>query len=735
MGYTLIITEKPKSAQKIAEALADAKAKKEASDSVPYYRVTHEGKELIVASAVGHLYSLTQKKGLKWSYPVFDVEWKPIADINKEAKYTKKYVKAITTLAKKASAFVVATDYDIEGEVIGLNCVRFACKQKDAKRMKFSTLTKPDLVKAFTKLSPTLDWGQANAGETRHILDWYYGINLSRALTDAIKAQGTFKIMSAGRVQGPALKLIVTKEKDIKAFVSKPFWQITLHSSKQEKPIVALHAENQFWEKTSAEKVYGRVRDQKKATVAKIKREQFRQSPPTPFDLTSLQVETYKVHKISPKETLAIAQELYIGGFISYPRTSSQKLPKEIGYDKILKDLALQQEYKDAAKFLLGKKTITPNEGKKEDPAHPAIYPTGIPPAGINEHEAKVYDLIVRRFLATFGDPAVREVADVIIMCNNEEFNANGIITKEKGWHTLYGKYAIFKEEDLPPLAEGEIIPVTTVEMTEKETQPPRRYTESSIIKELEKHNLGTKATRAQIIDTLYQRGYCAGKPAIEATEFGIKTCETLEKYCPAIVDEELTRHFEIEMENVRQFKASEDEVLAKARELLTKVINEFVPKKKEVGAGLLEAFKETREQAAHLGECPVCKNGALQLRRGKYGAFVACSGYPACTTTFSLPASGLIQPAKRLCDDCGYPVVRIIRKGKRPQEVCINQTCKSKTQESEQVASAVASGELEKKCPKCSKSLVLRKSIYGQFWGCSGYPACRHTERVTQKE
>ncbi len=716
MGYTLVITEKPKAAQKIAESLADTKLKKESLNSVPYYRISHKKKELVVACAVGHLYTLMQKKGQKWTYPVFDVEWKPISEATK-ADYTKKYIKTLTSLAAKATGFIVATDYDIEGEVIGLNCIRFACKQKDAGRMKFSTLTKPDLVKAFAAISPSLDWGQANAGETRHILDWFYGINLSRALTDALKSTGIFKIMSAGRVQGPALKLIVTKEKEIKAFVPKPFWQLELHCSKQNQPFTAMHVTDPFWDKQEAERVHKNVRGQKKATISTIKKTQFNQSPPTPFDLTSLQIEAYRVHGISPKDTLAIAQELYVNGYISYPRTSSQKLPKEIEFEKIVKDIALQQPYREIAKMLLGKELV-PHEGKKEDPAHPAIYPTGMVPKGLEEREMKIYDVIVRRFLATFGDPAVREVVDVLITCNGEEFTAKGITTKVKGWHALYGPYATFKEEELPPLTEGEEIDVNKIVLAEKETQPPKRYTESSIIKELEKRNLGTKATRAQIIETLYQRGYVEGKPSIQATNFGIKTCETLEKYCPYIVDEELTRHFEVEMENVRLHKRTEEEVLTKARDLLTKVLTEFKNKKNDVGTALLEAFKETREQATTLGDCPVCRKGQLQIRKGKFGVFVACSSYPDCKTTVSLP-SALVQPAKRQCSQCPYPIVRIIRKGKQPQELCINLQCPSKQTEK----------SVEKKCPKCGKPLVVRKSIYGEFIGCSGYPACRHTE------
>jgi len=188
MGYILIITEKPNASKRIAEAIADKKPKKVSEKGVNYYELTANGKKIVVACAVGHLYSLTEKeKSRGFAYPVFDIHWVPTAEVSKSAAFSKKYLTVLKKLAKGADEFIVATDFDIEGEVIGWNCLRFACKQKDAKRMKFSTLTKTDLKESFDHLQPHLAWGMANAGETRHKLDWYYGINLSRALTTAIK--------------------------------------------------------------------------------------------------------------------------------------------------------------------------------------------------------------------------------------------------------------------------------------------------------------------------------------------------------------------------------------------------------------------------------------------------------------------------------------------------------------------------------------------------------------------
>jgi len=200
----LIICEKPSAAAKVASALADGKLEKKNYKKIPYYELTHGKNKIFIGCAVGHLYGLGQKGKQGWTYPVFEIEWQPTYQMSKDAGYVKGYIDTLQMLSKKADVFTAACDYDIEGEVIGLNALRFACGVKDGHRMKFSTLTKPDLIEAYANKSAKLDWGQAKAGETRHMLDWFYGINLSRALTSSIKAAGAFKVMSIGRVQGPA---------------------------------------------------------------------------------------------------------------------------------------------------------------------------------------------------------------------------------------------------------------------------------------------------------------------------------------------------------------------------------------------------------------------------------------------------------------------------------------------------------------------------------------------------
>ncbi|MBI4146089.1 DNA topoisomerase I [Candidatus Woesearchaeota archaeon] len=723
--YELIITEKPNASKKVAEALADGKLVKKALDGIPYFIVEHQGKEIVVGCAVGHLYGLAEKEKTKgFSYPVFDIEWVPNYEVSKDAAFTKKYLDALKKLSKDADKVTVATDYDVEGEVIGLNVIRYACKRKDARRMKFSTLTREDLREAYEKASPKLDWGQAEAGETRHFLDFYYGINLSRALTKAIKQAGMFKILSTGRVQGPALKIVADREREIKAFKPVPFWQLELDGKVKSGSLTAWHEQDKFWEKAKVDVVFEKVKDERKGVVKEVKQEQFRQLPPFPFDLTSLQTEAYRLFGINPKQTLELAQELYVNGWISYPRTSSQQLPPNIGFAKILKQLGKQKEYAELTKMLLEKSKLEPHNGKKTDPAHPAIYPTGVEPK-VDEKLGKIYDLIVKRFFATFGEPAVRETVTAKVDVKSEIFVAKGTRTIAANWHVFYAPYVRLEEEELPQMRNGEDVQVKKIVLHADETKPPKRYTPASLIKELEKRNLGTKATRAEIVETLKRRNYVTGE-AIQVTDLGMETIAILEKYSPEILDEELTRHFELDMESIREGKKHEPEILDEARHVLTALLKKFATKEKEVGEELKKTFTETRAAMTTVGKCPSCAPGQLILRTGKFGRFIACDKYPECKTTFKLPAGGLVEVTPKICEHCKFPVVKMIKKGKRPQEVCINLDCPSK-----RVPDVV-----EKPCEKCQEGkMILRKSIYGGFLACNRFPKCRNIARLPKKD
>jgi len=733
----LLIAEKPSAAEKIAFALADNKPVKKSNNRVPYYEIIHNGKKLIVCAAVGHLYNLAEKTK-KWTYPAYDIEWKDSPSVRKDASYVKDYIVTLTKLAKEADEFTICTDFDIEGELIGWNALRFACGQKDGHRMKFSTLTKGDLREAYEKKTKHIDWGQAHAGETRHKMDWFYGINLSRALTASIKAAKSFKIMSIGRVQGPALKLIVDREREITAFKPQPFWQIQLLGHAKSKDIEAWHVEDKFWDKDKADKVFIKVKHEKTATVMNLRRNEVKQPAPYPFDLTTLQTESFGHMGISPKETLAHAQKLYLAGVISYPRTSSQQLDPKLGFHSILNQLKKMPKYEQLAEKILQIKDLKPNNGKKTDPAHPAIYPTGNVPKTLTEREAKVYDLIVKRFLATFGPDATIETLALTMDVKKEEFKANGKRTIVPGWHIFYMPYIKQKEIELPAVKENDEVNIKELNLLSKETQPPKRYTQSSIIKELEKRNLGTKATRAEIVDTLFKRGYADGKQ-VAATELGIHTIKTLEKYSPKILDETLTRKFEEDMEEIREGKEKPDEVLEDAKKVLTEILEDFKKHEKNIGEELLQAVRDERDAASILGKCHKCKNGTLKIIMSKKSKkkFVACDQYPKCEITFNLPQNALIKPNETPCATCAYPQILIIRARARPQVTCINPTCSSKKLDKieQKEVDQIEAGKVKKMCKLCKSPMVVRKSFYGMFLGCSTYPKCRSTEKLDKEE
>ncbi|MBT3866240.1 DNA topoisomerase I [Candidatus Woesearchaeota archaeon] len=676
----LIFTEKPAQAEKIAFALADDAPTRKMLGKAPYFELKHNGKDIIVGCAVGHLFGLKEiKNGKKgWTYPVFNIEWVESHTIRKTQAHSKPYVEALKKLVKKADEFTVACDYDTEGSVIGYNCVKFIAKKKDAHRMKFSTLTKDELVESYKNRSKSLDFGVIEAGQTRHHLDYFWGISLSRALTLAVKATGSFKLMTSGRVQGPTLKIIVDKEKEISKFKPDPYWELSLDGKVKTHIISAKHKEGKIFDKKRADEILKNTTNQK-AVIDKIKESERSSDAPHPFNLTNLQTEAYSLFGYSPKKTLSLAQDIYTAGYISYPRTSSQKLPPSIDYEKILTKLSKHKDYKDLCNKLLSLGNLKPNDGKKTDTAHPAIYVTG-EKGRISADQKKVYDLIVRRFLATFAENALRKTVTAEIKVNGETFLAKGTTTIKKGWHEFYGSHVRLTETILPPLKAKDELKSPKITKEDKETSPPKRYTPASILKEMDKLNIGTKATRASILDALYLRNYIVDN-SITATKLGMETVGALTKFCPEITDTDLTRHFEEEMEQIMEGTKKKDDVLEEAKSQLTETLNHFREHEKDIGEVLIKATRETEYKINTIADCPKCKKGVIQIRTGRFGKFVACNKYPDCENTYSLPANSLIRANGGTCKECNFHTVLAIRGGKRPFNYCLNKECPPKVE------------------------------------------------------
>ena len=295
----------------------------------------------------------------------------------------------------------------------------------------------------------------------------------------------------------------------------------------------------------------------------------------------------------------------------------------------------------------------------------------------------------MKRFISCFCEDAEVEDKKITFITEDKlKFMAKGLEILNKGWMEVYP--VVMKESEIETI-EGEK-EIENVKIEEKMTKPPKRYTPASIISELEKRNLGTKATRAGIIETLYKRNYIK-EQSIKATPLGIKLISTLEKYSPIIIDEALTRHFEEEMEKIQKTKKNltnlQDKIIEEAKETIKKIAEDFKKNETAIGKELVEAnednYKEERKEKI-LNSCPVCKKGTLRILFNKKlkKSFVACSNYPECKTTFSLP-SGMIKASGKICEFCGFPKLVRIKKGKRPWEFCFNPECESRKKEQEE--------------------------------------------------
>jgi DNA topoisomerase-1 len=261
-------------------------------------------------------------------------------------------------------------------------------------------------------------------------------------------------------------------------------------------------------------------------------------------------------------------------------------------------------------------------------------------------------------------------------------FSAGGSRTIERGWFEFYGKYVDLEEEVLPKFSQGERVPVDRHRLERKMTKPPKRYTEASLVKKLEDEDLGTKATRSEIVETLFRRGYVTGK-SIEVTALGLSVYEALSHHVDEILSEQLTRDFEKEMEDIQSGKATKEKVIGEGRVALTKILEKFRSKEESIGKELVEALRQTQKEESTLGPCAVCakegRSGQLQIRKSRFGLFVGCGAYPLCNNTYPLPKNALIKNAQKTCPECGTPVVDVIRKAKRPFSMCIDPSCKTK--------------------------------------------------------
>ncbi|MFW9843289.1 MAG: DNA topoisomerase, partial [Candidatus Thorarchaeota archaeon] len=463
---------------------------------------------------------------------------------------------------------------------------------------------------------------------------------------------------------------------EINLFIPIPYWMVQVVANHDNKELELEYFKRRIATVSECETIVDDLSGQT-AIVDKVSRRTVTQQPHPPFNLSSLQSEAYRHLGYKPSRTLALAQSLYLNSAISYPRTSSEQLPDTLDFNTILTGLKEMKSYSTMAATVL-KGPLKPIQGKKTDPAHPAIHPTGEKPTKrLTPSEKKLYDLIVRRFLSLFGKPLVKDHLRADIVYEEHKLYTRGLQIKKLGWAEFYGPFFKTKEKALPDINEGDVVHLTTVDAEEKHTLPPARFNPASLLKLLERENLGTKSTRSRIVDSVRSRGYTIGD-RFELSTLGYALYETLDHYMSVMLSPEMTRQLEKEMEDIQQEKTDRESVLAKIKASLLTILEDFKRKEDQIGEYLVKGLQRYWKDTEELGPCPKCGDGVLRIvqspKTGK--RFVGCSNYKegVCDQTFPLPQKGTITPLKKTCPYCDHQMIKVLS-GRRVWETCINWT------------------------------------------------------------
>ena len=655
----LIIAEKNIVASRIAQILSgDAKVSQKKEGGVNIYQFG----DTITIGLRGHVVEVDFIEG----YTNWRSETRPprsLINADTLKKPTEPaIVKLVQKISKKSDLVTIATDFDTEGELIGKEAyelVRAVNSKVPVDRARFSAITNDEIIQAFSNTTD-LNFDLAAAGEARQVVDLIWGASLTRFISLAAR-RGGVNILSVGRVQSPTLAMIVDREREIESFIPEPYWEIGLESEKDGEVLPARHSQGRFTVKEEAETAYNATKAP--LIVKEIKEGTRIDRAPAPFDTTGFIVAAARLG-LSAANAMRIAEDLYMNGYISYPRTDNTIYPESLSLDGILTILEKGPFSKDVA-WVKKNRRKTPTRGKKSSTDHPPIHPTGAAtPEQLGENW-KVYELVVRRFLATLSPDAEWMTMKITFDANGQGYISTGSRLKEVGWRTVY-TYSDAKDTVLPQVTTGEKLPIRSLNLEEKQTQPPARYSQSKLIQMMEELGLGTKSTRHEVIQKLVSRKYIEGNP-LRPTLVGRAVTESLETHADKITRPEMTRTLEEAMEEIKVKKQSRDAVISESREMLHKVFDELEPNQELIGKEIME---QTDEELT-IGPCPVCGND-LRIRRKGGSQFIGCNGYPECTFNTSLPGTmwGSAIRTKKICEEHHLFHVTLVAKGARPWEI-----------------------------------------------------------------
>jgi DNA topoisomerase-1 len=610
------------------------------------------GPDYIIEASIGHIRDLP-----KSNKQAIDIKkgFKPFYVISPDKEDVVNHLKL---LSKKVDEVILSTDPDREGEAIAWHVAQ-AIGLKNPTRVTFNEITKEAVLEAM-KHPGKIDMKMKTAQEARRVLDRLFGYDLSGLIWKKVRYG-----LSAGRVQSPALRILMEREREIRAFIPEKYWVITATVKNREKKEFILICSDEPRDKKLVTKIL-KAGKKENWTVADVKETKAKRNPKAPFRTSTLQQTASSRLGFSPAKTMMVAQKLYTAGLITYMRTDSTNLSKQ-AQGQIAK--VVKKEY--GAKYYEPKTYGKQSKGAQE--AHEAVRPSNLNKltAGAGNDQKRLYELIWRRAVSSQMTPA--EVLRTKIIVNLDDktlpfFAINGSRILFDGW--LKADSASRSDDvELPAVEVGEKLKFVKIEDEEKETTPPPRYSEAGLVKELEKRGIGRPSTYASIIKTIQDRGYVEKLGSqLKPTDTGDVVSTFLEKHFAKYISDEFTSELENDL----------DKIAAGKKEYVKTLKDFYTPFTKDVKSK--EDIKKLTdiEKADAKWKCPDCKS-SMVIKLGKNGKFMSCSKFPKC-------------------------------KGARTIEGKIIEGPK----------------ELKEKCPKCDKHLVLREGRFGKFISCSGYPKCK---------
>ena len=670
----LIIAEKSTAAETIAKNLAETKIKTEEFGPVKVWYTKINGEETVVMPLKGHIKNVRYPETFKkWSeetlMKMIDAKlvYIPVAEEN---------IAVIKKFAKKADKIIIATDYDTEGESIGFEAIDIAKKENNkAKiyRSVFSSLTTKELTEAFKNLQEP-NKNLSDSADARREIDLILGAVLTRFISLAAERLGN-SFLSIGRVQTPTLAIIVSRDAERRSFKPEKYWRFLATVQKEKSAFIAEYKDGRIFDEKTAEKLR-KIKNEKHANITKVENKRNRVSPPKPFNTTSF-LRSAAAIGFSVPNAMRIVQGLYMRGYVSYPRTDSEVYPPTLDLKEILNELGNSSTYAKTVAEIL-KKPLNPSKGK-EAKDHPPIHPVKLPSEKLNPQEARIFDLISRRFLATLSEESEEEIISVKMDIKGNEFTARGSRILVQGWRSIY-IFSKYEENIIPEIKEGEILEIKEINESENFTTPPGNYSQGAILKIMEELNLGTKATRPEILKKLMERKYISASRTLIPSEVAFAVIENIKKVSNDITGPELTAAIEKEMKKIEEGQKKKGEVVDESREMLKKVLKKLQSKKKDIK----ELMHKALLQQYIFGTCP--KSGGklkLVVSKKSHKRFVGCSDYPKCHFGMPLPQSGYFFISPQTCPKCGIHMIEWhAKESKRTYIFCVNPACKVEKKE-----------------------------------------------------